>query len=78
MSRLWELRELDTDADCELDLEIFEPAYTGAEGFWTDRSFDWLIYASHEGSLTVAGRQLLPAFQQAFPQWREWIYAPWW
>jgi hypothetical protein len=78
VSRLWELRELDTDADCELDLKLFEPIYTGAEGFWTDSSLDWLIYASHEGSVTVAGPQLLPAFQQAFPEWREWIYAPDW
>lgn len=48
VSRVWELRELDTDADCEIDLELFEPVYTGAEGFWTDGSLDWLIYASHE------------------------------
>ena len=65
-------------ADCELDLELFEPVYTGAEGSWTDSSFDWLVYASHESSVTVAGARLLPAFQQAFPEWREWIYAPDW
>lgn len=78
VSRLWELRELDTDADCELDLALFEPVYTGSEGYWTDNSVDWLVYASHESSVTVAGVQLLPAFQQAFPEWRDWIYAPDW
>jgi hypothetical protein len=78
VSRMWELRELDTDADCEIDLELFEPIYTGAEGFWTDGSLDWLIYASHESSVTVAGARLLPAFQQAFPDWLEWTYAPDW
>ena len=78
VSRLWELRELDTDSDCELDLELFEPIYTGSEGTWTDNSLDWLVYASHEASVTVAGAQLLPAFQQAFPDWRDWIYAPDW
>lgn len=78
VSRLWELRELDTDSDCELDLELFEPVYTGSEGTWTDNSRDWLVYASHEASVTVAGTQLLPAFQQAFPDWRDWIYAPDW
>jgi hypothetical protein len=78
VTRLWELRELDTDADCELDLELFEPIYTGAEGFWTDRSFDWLIYASHESSVTVAGARLMPAFKRAFPAWQEWSYAPDW
>jgi hypothetical protein len=77
-SRLWELRELDTDADRELDLELFEPVYTGAEGFWTESSLDWLIYASHEGSVTIAGRALVPDFQRAFPEWPEWIHAPDW
>jgi hypothetical protein len=75
---LWELRELGTDVDCELDLELFAPAYTGAEAFWTDRSFDWLIYASHESSVTVTGVRLLPAFKRAFPGWRDWSYAPKW
>jgi len=77
VSRVWELREFDVDPespDRELDLEFFEPVYTGAEGFWTDRSLDWLIYASHEDSVTVAGRRLLPAFKHAVPEWAKWIY----
>jgi hypothetical protein len=78
VSRLWELREHQSDANYELDLEIFEPLYTGAEGYWTDDSLDWLVYASHEGSVTVAGAHLLPAFQQAFTKWQEWSYKPLW
>jgi hypothetical protein len=75
VSRVLELRELLTGAECEIDLELFEPIYTGeGEGFWTDGSLDWLIYASHEGSVTVAGAQLLPAFKKAFPEWPDWIY----
>jgi hypothetical protein len=76
VSRVWELREIDTAWDCELDLELFEPVYTGAEGTWTDTSLDWLVYASHEASVTIAGVQLLPAFERAFPEWRDWIYDP--
>ena len=38
VSRVWELRELDTDTDREIDLALLEPVYTGAEGYWTDAS----------------------------------------
>jgi hypothetical protein len=78
VSRLWELRELQTDGNFELDLELFAPVYTGLEGYWTDDSLGWLVYASHEDSVTVAGAQLLPAFQQAFPKWQAWRYKPAW
>jgi hypothetical protein len=41
--------------DYEMDLELFEPYYNGDEGCWTSENIDWLVYASHERSLTVAG-----------------------
>jgi hypothetical protein len=69
VSRLWELRELDTDADKEIELEQLEPRYTGSEGYWTDDAFEWLVYASHEDSVTVAGERLLPALQRRWPDW---------
>ena len=55
---------------------ILEPVLTGGEGFWLDGSFDWLIYASHEASVTVAGSRLLPALQQAWPAWDRHLYDP--
>jgi hypothetical protein len=77
--RVWELREqLGTDMDKEIELGILEPVYTGEEGFWTDGSFDWLVYASHEGSVTVAGSRLLPALQAAWPAWNRHLYDPSW
>jgi hypothetical protein len=60
----------------EVELAILEPVYTGAEGFWTDGSFDWLIYASHEGSVTVAGPRLLPPLEAAWPAWNQNLYDP--
>jgi hypothetical protein len=74
VTRLWEVRELDTDTDKEIELASFEPIYTGAEGYWLDASFEWLVYASHESSVTVAGDRLLPTFQQLWPSWAEHLY----
>lgn len=74
VSRVWELRELDTDTDKEIDLVLLEPVYTGAEGCWTDASLDWLVYASHESSVTVAGEALLPELQRRWPDWQRHLY----
>jgi hypothetical protein len=73
-STLARLRELDTDTDREIDLALLEPVYTGAEGYWTDASLNWLVYASHESSVTVAGQRLLPLFQQRWPDWPRHLY----
>jgi hypothetical protein len=74
VSRLWELRELDIDTNREIVLDQLEPLYTGAEGYWTDETFEWLVYASHEGSVTVTGERLLPALQARWPEWSQHRY----
>lgn len=74
VSRAWELRELDTDTDKEIELALLEPVYTGAEGYWTDASLGWLVYASHESSVTVAGETLLPELQRRWSDWRHHLY----
>jgi hypothetical protein len=72
---VWELRE-GVQPDIEIELALLEPLYTGDEGVWTDASFAWFIYASHESSVTVAGAGLLPALKQAWPEWRDHLYDP--
>lgn len=68
VTRVFEFRE---DGKCyEVSTAGFEPRYTGLEGFWATSQFDWIIYASHESSVTVAGRWLLPAVKAAWPVWR--------
>jgi hypothetical protein len=62
--RVWELREY--GPEYVEDVELFEPEYTGAEGVWTAPAHTWVIYTSHEGSVTVAGA-LLPAVRRVWP-----------
>ncbi|MDQ6769650.1 MAG: hypothetical protein M3Z54_06655 [Gemmatimonadota bacterium] len=54
INRIWELREHSGD-EYELELALFQPHYNGAEGYWTSAESDWLVYASHESSITLAG-----------------------
>jgi len=65
INRIWQLMEY--GPEYEIDTVLFEPCYGGAEGYWTSDGFDWLVYASHESSITVAG-WLLPEVQQVWPE----------
>jgi len=66
IQRIWGLREHGDD-DCELELSLFQPQYNGAEGYWTSAESDWLVYASHESSIALAGEWLVAAFRETVP-----------
>jgi len=65
----FELREY--GPEYELDVSLLIPSYNGAEGYWTAGDSDWLVYASHESSITVAGDWLVRSVQQWWPAWAE-------
>jgi hypothetical protein len=71
IDRLWELRE--SGAEYEQDISLFEPYYNGAEGYWSSDELGWIIYASHESSLTIGG-WLLDEIKDRWPSWRESIW----
>ena len=68
VDRVWELREY--GPEYIEDFELFEPCYNGAEGTWTAPGHAWVIYASHESSVTVAGT-LLPEIKRMWPNWQQ-------
>ena len=69
VSNVLEFRE-DGEA-YEIKVASFDPCYTGLEGFWTSARFDWILYASHESSITVGGEWLLRAVKAAWPAWEQ-------
>lgn len=71
IERVWELREY--GPEYEQDVSLFEPYYNGAEGYWTSGDFDWIIYASHESSVTVAG-WLLREVRAIWPSWQTQVW----
>jgi len=72
IDRLFELRE--GEFVCEVTTNEFDPYYNGAEGFWTSSDMDWLIYASHESSITLAGDWLVAAIVEKWPNWQQHLY----
>jgi hypothetical protein len=68
---LWEMRE--DGINFELELSVFEPYYNGYEGYWCDATFEWVIYASHESSITIGG-WLLPEVKDVWSDWKERVW----
>ncbi len=71
ISRVWELREY--GPEYEQDVSIFYPHYNGAEGFWSSGDLDWVVYASHESSITVGGWPLAE-IKNHWPEWKQRIW----
>lgn len=66
VTRLWELREY--GPEYEQEVTLFDPHYNGAEGYWSSGDMDWIVYASHEGSVTFGG-WLLDELKVIWPAW---------
>lgn len=56
----------------ELDIK----GYSGLELFFCDRSVSWLIYCSHEGTVTFAGEVLIAFMRERFADRQE-LIDPW-
>jgi hypothetical protein len=75
INRLFELREYG-DNNYRLSIDIWEPYYDGAEGFWFTESLDWIMYVSHENTITTGGT-LTDAVMKNWPEasmhnWKTW------
>jgi len=71
IERVWELREY--GPEYEECVAMFEPYYNGAEGYWSSTNIDWIIYASHESSVTVGG-WLLRELKLLWPSWQAHVW----
>jgi hypothetical protein len=63
------------DPEYEIELGIFEPGYRdGGEQYSTSKQADWIVYASHESSITVGGEWLINVFRSLHPECIELTY----
>ncbi len=72
VERAFELRE--GGSAYEIHPTGLDPVYTGDEGFWCSDAMDWILYASHENSLTVGGKWLLSQVKSAWPEWERHVW----
>jgi len=80
VTKLWVVTEFgpsEAEPDRELDTDRFDLAVVmggGVERYATAKEGDWLIYVSHEHSITFAGDWLVAAVQELWPAWPRRIY----
>jgi len=69
VDRAFQLHEFGPpDPDYEIEISILEPTYSASgEQYSTSESVDWLAYASHESSITIAGIWLVEYFTAGWP-----------
>lgn len=72
--RVIEVPEFNEYPAFEQDLEVSEFCYTGAEGYWFDAGLEWIVYASHEDSVTLGGVRLLALVQEQWPEWQRHLW----
>ncbi|EMS71294.1 hypothetical protein [Ruminiclostridium cellobioparum] len=74
--KIYQLREFDSSPEYELDTDAFYPFYTiDGEGYWCSNEMDWVIYASHENSITIAGTWLVDEVKLAWKDWKQRIWS---
>ncbi|QDU18220.1 hypothetical protein ETAA1_01030 [Urbifossiella limnaea] len=71
IGRVWALHEF--GPEFEIAVEQFEPYYAFVEGYWSSGNLDWIVYASHESSVTVGG-WLLDELRTAWPAHRDHVW----
>lgn len=68
--RVWGIKE-GAGLVWEVETELVEPWYDGLESYWTSRELDWILYVSHESSVTIAGDWFIDAVKKAWPDWQQ-------
>jgi hypothetical protein len=63
------------EPEYEVELSIFVPAYgNGGEQYSTSETNDWIVYASHESSITIGGEWLTRLFKENWSEWENRTY----
>jgi hypothetical protein len=75
VTRLFEIREYGDNYELDLQAACF--SYNGAEGYWFVNDLDWMIYASHESSITFGGDRLIQAIRTSTDDIEKYLYRGW-
>ena len=71
---IWELREF--GQGYEMEPALLDISYKIGEGYWCSENMDWIVYVSHEGTVTFGG-WLLAEVKKHWKNWRERLWKTW-
>jgi hypothetical protein len=71
---IYEIREW-LDKGKIVRFETFEPRYDGdGEGFWFQQDMKWMIYCSHENTISIGGQELVQSIKDNWKDWNQYIW----
>ena len=71
---IFEIKEW-RDIGRQIKFEEFEPKYDGdGEGFWFPKNMKWIIYSSHENSISFGGDELIQSIKMNWKDWEQHIW----
>jgi hypothetical protein len=72
IARVWQISPGRVPPALELHPRLC--TFSGTEVYWSSRELDWLVYTSHEASITFAGPWLVEELKRAWPTWERRVY----
>jgi hypothetical protein len=72
--RVLEVPEFNEYPAFEQDLDASDFCYTATEAYWFDARLEWIVYASHEESVTLGGVRLIEPVQRLWPAWQRHLW----
>jgi hypothetical protein len=75
ITRVWEVHELRRPPEYELSPSLC--AFEAYETYWSSKELDWLVYTSHEASITFAGSWLVEEIKRVWENWEQRVYSSW-
>jgi len=65
---------LETNEECEeFNIPIEDLAYmNGCEAYHTNKNLDWVMYMSHENTITFKGEKLIALIKSNWSDWENW------
>jgi len=71
---IYEIREW-KNAGRQINPKTFEPQYDGeGEGYWFPKDMKWIVYCSHENSITFGGEEIIQLIKK---NWNDWFQYTW-
>jgi hypothetical protein len=72
INRIWQISKFAPLSGVELDPRLCD--FWHLETYWSSHHLYWLIYVSHESSITFAGDWLIGEIKKAWSNWEQHLY----
>ncbi|MHA6484111.1 hypothetical protein ACX1C1_19640 [Paenibacillus sp. strain BS8-2] len=71
---IFEIKEW-RDLGKQINMDFFKTQYDGeGEGYWFPKDLKWIIYCSHENSISIGGEEIVKSIKSKWKEWEDYIW----